>query len=127
VLPSEFRLKHQEEIRTVLRSKLSAKTTHTLIKIQKSDLPTFRIAIIISKKVFKRANKRNRIRRKIIALFEELKYNDRLPPFVSCIIQVQNKLIITKKSDDLKTEIIPELSTLYTKMLKQKQSNTLPR
>jgi ribonuclease P protein component len=126
VLPTDFRLKNQEDIRSVLRSKISAKTAHTLIKIQKSDLPTFRIVIIISKKIFKRANKRNRIRRKVIALFEQLKYNDRLPPFTSCVIQIQNKNIITKTIDELQSEIIPEMSTLYTKMLKQNQPKKMP-
>jgi ribonuclease P protein component len=126
VLPKNFRLKEQDEIKTVLRSKTSAKTQHLLIKLLKSDLPNFRITIIISKKIFKRANKRNRIRRKVIALFQELKYNDRLPPFTSCIIQIQNKNVITKSITELKSEIIPEMSTLYTKMLKQNQPKKMP-
>jgi ribonuclease P protein component len=126
VLPKSFRLKEQEEIKTVLRSKTSTKTSHLLIKLLKSDLPNFRITIIISKKIFKRANKRNRIRRKVIALFQELKYNDRLPPFTSCIIQVQNKNVISQTVAQLQTEIIPEMSTLYSKLLKQNQPKKLP-
>jgi ribonuclease P protein component len=126
VLAREYRLKVQDEIRVVLRSKTSVKTPHTLIKLLKSELPTFRIAIIISKKIFKRANKRNRIRRKIIALFEHLKCNDRLPPYTSCIIQVQSKLIITKSNEELQSEIIPEMGILYTKMPKQNIVKKMP-
>jgi ribonuclease P protein component len=126
VLPKNYRLKEQDEIKTVLRSKISIKTAHLLIKLLKSDLPNFRITVIISKKIFKRANKRNRIRRKVIALFQDLKYNDRLPPFISCIIQVQNKNVITQSVTQLQTEIIPEMSTLYTKMLKQNLTKKLP-
>lgn len=127
MLPKNFRLKNQEDIRLVLRSKVSVKTEHTLIKIQTSDLPTFRITIIISKKIFKRANKRNRIRRKVMALFEQLKYNDRLPPFISCVIQIQNKNIITQSNIQLHLEIIAKISLLYSKILiKQKQFQKLP-
>ncbi|MBC7471676.1 MAG: ribonuclease P protein component [candidate division SR1 bacterium] len=126
MLPKDFRLKNQEDIRSVLRSKVSAKTEHTLIKIQISDLPIFRIAIIISKKIFKRANKRNRIRRKVMALFEQLKYNDRLPPYISCVIQIQNKNIIVQDNIQLHSQIVAKIGLLYIKMLKPKQLQKLP-
>ena len=126
MLPKDLRLTNQDEIRSILRSKLTSKTQHTIIKIQKSDLPNFRIVVIISKKIFKRANKRNRIRRKINGVFEELKYNDRLPPFMSCVIQVQNKNIITQTNSLLKVELLPQLGSLFSKLVKQIQFTKMP-
>jgi ribonuclease P protein component len=48
----------------------SAQNLH--IKLLKTGLPTSRVTIVVSKKVAKRAVIRNRIRRRVSALFEEV-------------------------------------------------------
>jgi ribonuclease P protein component len=123
VLPSEYRIKNQDEIRAVFRSKFSTKTQNTLIKIQKSDKLNFNIVVVVSKKIFKKANKRNRIRRKINAIFETLKTRDRLPPSLNLVIQVLNKNIIHLKQPDLESELIPNIGAIYKKMI-EKTKNT---
>jgi ribonuclease P protein component len=91
--------------------------------LNRSNQPEFQLLIVVSKKIFKKANKRNRLRRKISAVFEDLLAKNRLPPYTTCVVQVIKKDLLLAKPDEIQTEIIPEISKLYLQMTQAKQKN----
>jgi ribonuclease P protein component len=76
----------------------------------------FKLLVVVGKKLYKKANKRNRIRRKVVALFETLYSESRLPPYINCIIMVQHKDILYQTKKDLEMEILPKIKQLYLQM-----------
>jgi ribonuclease P protein component len=86
------------------------------IYLTKHDQREFKLLIIVSKKISKRAHERNRIKRKIQGIFEPLYREGRLPPGVSCAIQIMSSEVIHMSSQDLKEYILPKVSTIYSKM-----------
>jgi ribonuclease P protein component len=76
----------------------------------------FRVMCIVSKKIHKKANQRNKIRRRLLAIFADLKTKKRLPPNIDCVIIVRNKDILTATFVEYQANIIPAVSNLYQKM-----------
>lgn len=117
MLPKKSRLVKDYEIKKAYFSKYRIKTDLFQIYIRKTENPDFQLLVVISKKVLKKATKRNRLRRKIQAIFEFLKFSKRLPTKISCIIQVKSEASLKLKPEDLKQAILPEITTLYQKTL----------
>ncbi len=118
MLPKDYRLRTDEDIKQAYKTSTKINTKHSLIYLRKTKTSFFQLLIIVSKKIFKKANKRNRIKRKIIAIFEKLKFSNRLPPYLSCIIQVKNKNIILQTQIDIENELIPKIKDEYFKLNK---------
>lgn len=116
MLPKQYRLVHEKEIRASLRSRHHYSTKHLRLWMSSHNDPQFKLLIIISKKVYKKANKRFRCKRKIHAIFETLQASNRLPPHTRCIVQVTHKHIIHQNHNELKEEIIPALTKLYSRL-----------
>jgi ribonuclease P protein component len=123
MLASNQRIKTQYDINEVLKSKLFYLTDHTTIKISPDKKDQFRCLVIVSKKIYKKSNKRNRIRRKIMALFEELNSQKRLPPYTKCAIRITHKHILHLTKDQLTSEILPTVNKLFIKLVKQQQKS----
>jgi ribonuclease P protein component len=121
MLASNNRVKQQYEINSVLKSKLFYLTPFATIKMSKGKKDAFQLVVIISKKIYKRSNKRNRIRRKVMALFEELQVQHRLPPYTMCAIRITNKDILHLTKPQLQVEIVPTVQKLFLKHIKQIQ------
>lgn len=117
MLPKSSRLVKDYEIKKAYFSKFRTKTELFQFYIRKTEKPEFQLLVVISKKVLKKANRRNRLRRKIQAIFEVLKSSNRLPLGIGCIIQVKSELGLKLKSEDLKQAILPKVTELYQKTL----------
>lgn len=75
----------------------------------------FRVLCIVSKKIHKKANQRNKIRRRFIAIFQELSSQNRLPPNLDLAIIIRTKDILTAKFEDYQ-KIVPAVSTFWQKL-----------
>ena len=123
MLPKKWRLVKDQDIKKTYFTKFQAKSKFSQIYYRKTNNLNFQLLVVVSKKIYKKANKRNRIRRKIESIFESLKFENRLPPRSACIIQVKNKDILFHNQEEIKQDIIPEVSGLYTKSNTYKKIN----
>ncbi len=115
MLPKKWRLVKDQEIKKTYFTKFQAKSKFSQIYFRKTTNLNFQLLVVVSKKIYKKANKRNRIRRKIESIFEDLKFQNRLPPRSACIVQVKNKEILFQSQEEIKEDVIPEISKLYSK------------
>ncbi len=127
MLPKSNRLSKEKEIYRVFRTKFRTNTQNTRILLSFEPNTKFKLLVVISKKVFKKANKRARLKRRISAIFEKIYQQNRIPPNLVCIVQVINKNLLYKKSNDIYDELIPTMSRLFIQSVeKQKLKNILP-
>jgi ribonuclease P protein component len=120
VLPKQWRLIKDQEIKQTYFTKFRAKSDFTQLYLRKTVHPNFQLLVVVSKKIYKKANKRNRIRRKIESVFENLKFQNRLPPHSACIVQVKDKQILFQSPEQIKQDILPDISKLYHKSITNK-------
>ena len=75
MLPAEYRLKKEEEIKTLFKKGRGVFDRFVGVKMKKNGLPNSRFVVVVGVKVHKRAIRRNRIRRQIRSvLFEHLSH-----------------------------------------------------
>lgn len=115
MLPRSYRLRSEREIKQAFRTRFQAKTPLVRVYFSYTKNPNFRLLVIVSKKIYKKANKRQRLKRRIQGLFENLLRQHRLPPKTACVIQVQSKELLHKKPADLEAEIVPLVGELFRK------------
>lgn len=123
MLPKNWRIVKDKEIKQVYFSKYKIKTQYALINLKHTTTPNFQLLVVVSKKIYKKANKRNRIKRKIHAIFSDLKNNSRLPTNLACIIQIKNKDIIFQVEDNIRKDILPAISSTYQKIVNFNKKN----
>lgn len=114
MLPKNLRLVQTKEILQAMRTKYQTRTNHLHIRLR----PTggdFRLLVIVSKKISKRANKRNLLRRRVHAIFEELKQKNQLPGNVTIVVQVIKKDLVDLEFSSLKKELLDGVGKLYLK------------
>lgn len=130
MLPKVHRLSQDKQIQQAFRTKYRYQTENFRIFVSPTQNLEFKLLIIIPKKIFKRANKRNRLRRKVSAVFENLLLNKRLPPQTTCILQITKQNALYKNIKEIQDEVIPQVSNLYIKTINQthtfKTKNILP-
>ena len=71
MLPTEYRLKKEEEIKTLFKKGRSVFDRLVGVKVRKNSLKNSRFVVIVGVKVHKRAIRRNRIRRQIRSILLE--------------------------------------------------------
>ncbi len=101
-------------IKKVLTSKKKLRQTGLTVGCSNLDLLTQNYLIIISKKVFKKANKRNKLRRRIKAILyinRELLFG----PFNTLLVQVTAKEILFISYTELETLILDSFYKLTHK------------
>jgi len=96
-----------------------------LDKIDQKKFEGFRVLCVVSKKIHKKANQRNKIRRRILAIFADLKNKKRLPPSLDCVIIIRSKDILTAKFEDCQKSFVPEIANLYQKMIRKNKFQKL--
>jgi len=100
VLKKENRLITKKEITGCLKTafKISDKGLTIFLRVNKQR--KLKLLVIVSKKIFKKANKRNRLKRKINAYFtNNLHIVENL--HFSCIIKVNEKKVLYQKQQNL--------------------------
>lgn len=116
MLPKKLRITKERDILVAFRTKYRYFGNVVKIYMSHNTEQQFKLLVVVSKKISKRAHDRNRIKHKIHAIFELLYRDGRLPPSVSCVIQVSDKRIITMTSSEIRELLIPQISKLYGKM-----------
>ena len=119
MLPKSNRLSKDLDIKRAYRTRFCSQDKFVKIYLKKNTNLSFQLLVVVGKKVFKKANKRNRIKRKIYGIFDQLMKFNRLPNTISCIIQVNNKDILLQTEPDLKIHLTNSLSSLYLKLQPQ--------
>jgi ribonuclease P protein component len=117
VLEKKWRIVKEQDIKKTYFSRFKSSTLYSQIYLRKTNIQNFQLLVVVSKKVFKKANKRNRVRRKIEAVFEDLKHKNRLPSGTSCIVQVKNKEVLLQDKNQIEQDILPKISDLFKKTL----------
>jgi ribonuclease P protein component len=103
-LPKNNRLVRKKDITRILKSRKYLDTPEFRFRAILNQENKFRILITISKKVAKKANLRNKMRRKISSFFEKWFKEKSLPAGLD--------LMLTVKKDLTKANFDPELETL---------------
>ncbi|MEM1311929.1 MAG: ribonuclease P protein component [Patescibacteria group bacterium] len=120
MLQKGWRLVKDKEIKKAYSTRLRARTDFTNLYLSKTLKPNFQLLVVVSKKIYKKANKRNRIKRKIESVFEKLKFEGRLPAGIACIVQVRDKQILLQSPIQINKSIMPSISKLYNKAQSKK-------
>ena len=116
MLAKQNRIVLNKEIKSTINSKFRFKTKYfTVISKRNIEQVAFKLLVIISKKISKRANIRNKIRRRIQAIFENYKSQNLLSPNFSVAIQITNLEIISLTFLELENIINQSSKTFLVK------------
>lgn len=118
MLPKKNRIKLEKEIKSTYRAKFRDKKQLFQTYLTESDDSNFKLLVVISKKVLRRANKRNRLRRKVQSIFSKLDYQKRLPNNLNCIIQVKDAKLLELNLTEIENQILPAVRYLFQKLNK---------
>jgi ribonuclease P protein component len=116
VLPKKNRIVKDLEIKKAFRTKYRLVNQNFGVFIRKNDSENFQLLVVVSKKIFKKANRRNLLRRRIISIFQHLKSTEQLPKSISVIVQVRSKDLISLDYNELKSHILDVTFNLYQKL-----------
>jgi ribonuclease P protein component len=120
-LAKQCRIVHDKDIKQTYLTRYKSRNSLFQTYLRVSDEQQFKLLVVVSKKVHKKANLRNRVRRRISAIFEKLNNSNRLPKNVSAIIQIKSPLLLLLSHDLLHEQVTSEVSKLYIQTL-QKQT-----
>jgi len=115
MLPRKNRIVREKDVQNAVKTKFR-KTGKFVNVLLSPSVGEFKLLVSVSKKIYKRAYLRFRIRRKINAVFEEMKSQNQLPNGFSCFIQVSKKDALFWKKDEIKDELSNILIELYLKI-----------
>jgi ribonuclease P protein component len=122
MLPKINRIVSDKDIKATYSSKFKVRSElFSLITKRNSFQTNFKILIIVSKKISKKAHDRNKVKHRISAIIQELILENQPNVEFSIIIIAQSKDILTTRYSDLKVK----LENSFTKNLFHKQS--MPR
>ncbi len=112
MLPKAYRIVHSKEILQSLRARHQSKTKYFYIKITPSQ-EHFKLLVIVSKKISKRSVVRNKLRRRVHAVFEHMKSEGKLPHNVNMIVQVYSKDLIPANHYEMEKDLLDGVAKLY--------------
>jgi len=116
VLPKVNRISREKDVKRALRARFSLYSENFKFLLQKNRTQSFRFLCVVSKKISKKANKRNRIKRKLYAVVEEyLKNKDEIPSY-DCVIIVTNYSLIKKRQPEIIETFNQLISSLSQKV-----------
>jgi ribonuclease P protein component len=117
MFPKKNRIVTAKDIKNTLYSKFKNRTQYFTITTRKNNNPDsiFKILVIISKKISKRANIRNKIRRRILAIFDQHKFENKLPSNIWLAIQITNPTIIQLTYSELQQIIADNTQPILKK------------
>ena len=116
----ESQLKTELKTENIISKNILNYQNKEIVKIPKTvDFAGFRLLCVVPKKIHKKANQRNKIRRRVLAIFLSLKSQKRLPPNLDCVIIIRSKDILTATFEDYQKIFVSEVANLYQKILKK--------
>lgn len=116
MLPKNYRIQKKNDISSLLKSRRRLSSQHFGIQFNSTQVPNFRLLVVVSKKISKKAVTRNLIRRRIQSVFGELKSVGRLPASLDCAIVVRQPKIQELKWEALKDEVILACRQLMSRL-----------
>lgn len=128
MLSKKNRVVKRRDIQKILNTSCVKNTKY--FRLQLLPAQDFRLLIVVSKKISKRANKRNKLRRKISACIENLNIQKKLPNNCWVFIRPIHKEALELPFTYIKEQIILNLGELYSKnmakyMVDKKAKNEL--
>ena len=106
MLPSQNRLTEEKDIMFSLRSRFSQTDKFFKLVLSRSKIKEPRICVIVGKKIFKKANKRHRVKRKTLAVLKKLLDSKQFKLYYfNCVIQCLNKASLHQNFENLESEI----------------------
>ena len=107
------RIVHQKQIKLVYSSKYKTRNQYwTLISRKIKDQLQFKLLVVISKKISKQANNRNKIRRRIHSIVHQINSSNPFDDTLSIIIQIQNSSIIKLTFEELQSQVQSSILTV---------------
>jgi len=119
VLPKKNRLVKEIDIQKAFRTKFQLYDEYFGYRLSSNPFNRFRLLVVVGKKIYKKANKRNLVRRRIHSIFEDLYAKNQLPPSTNLIIHVKSKQVIDLDYIQLKNNILSKTNKLYQKSLQR--------
>jgi ribonuclease P protein component len=114
-LPKDRRVVLEKDLGKVLKSRFSVGNNTLQLKIFNTNRPT-RISVIVPKKVYKKANDRNHIKRRINAvLYNQIILEKNFQPKADLLIFVRNNQLKTFSNIDLVNQIQDLLAKAKTR------------
>jgi ribonuclease P protein component len=115
VLPRQNRLLTEKQIFNVFKTKSKNYLDNFTIFLKKNSSKNFRLLVLVSKKVHKKAVQRNKIKRRIVSIFDSKIYKSPKLIGLDCVIQVKKQEIKKMKFLDLKEKVLFNLKNLVVK------------
>lgn len=112
------RIQKKQEISRLLKARLCVYGDFFNLKVTKNNLSQNRLLVVVSKKIFKKANKRNRVKRCLMHVFDNVFFkkkdlqNNLSPNFQDFFLSVKKQEILKLSHTDL-TKIVEELFLRY--------------
>lgn len=116
-LPKSNRIVKNLDIQNILKKSFTANGDNFKLKFCKNKVSKFRLLVVISKKIAKKANKRNLIKRRIIYIFEKLNSNLKLPNDLDLMITAKNSGVLKLTFEKIVDDILPLYKDGCTKIL----------
>jgi ribonuclease P protein component len=111
MLPKINRIVTDKDIKATYNSKFKVRSDLFSLITRRNNFQTnFKVLIIVSKKISKKAHDRNKIKHRISAIIQELILESRPNKEFSIIVLAQSKDILTTRYSDLKVKIESSLS-----------------
>jgi len=117
-LPKSNRIVKNIDIQSILHKSFTADSNYFKIKAKINHVGKFRLLVVVSKKIAKKANKRNFLKRRIVYLFEKLKHSNKLPDNLDLMIIIKNKEVLDLQFAKIVDDILPLYKYVLTKAKK---------
>jgi ribonuclease P protein component len=121
-LPKEYRIVKDKDIQATLKSPIAANSKYFRLKTRLKTEGNFRLLVVVSKKIHKKACYRNLIKRRVVSIFENLKSKNLLNLNLDLVILTNNKTVLEAKFVDIFTDLMPAYNYLISKRI-----NRLPK
>lgn len=95
-----------------MRTRYQLRTHFFVLKIRRVPC-NFRLLAVISKKISKKAHRRNKVKRQVHAVFEQLKSTQNLPAHISLVVQATNKKVLEADFQEVKRDLLDGVAKLY--------------
>ena len=107
MLSLNHRLTEEKEILYSLRSRFSQSDKSFKLVLSRSKVKDFRFCCIVGKKVYKKANKRHRLKRRVLGIIKKVLDSKQFKfHYFNCVIQCLNKDAIRINALELEPQIV---------------------
>jgi ribonuclease P protein component len=118
-LSKNNRIVTDREIKAAYMGRFKSRSNLFQTYLSSTNSDKFQLLVVISKKVFKRANMRNRLRRRTTGIFADLQHTNQLPKNIAVIINIKHQNMMKLSPIEMKNLLVEELMKLYVLSLQK--------